>query len=103
MRTTETVVSVVGAKLTERWHSTKKWLTLFSTSSGKQWVVIDEVQKLPALLDMVHLEIEVHSRSRIGVTNERPCERELLFALTGSSARKLKRGNAREGVVELVL
>ena len=41
-----------------------------------KWVVIDEVQKLPRLLDVVHHLIE---------------ETELKFALTGSSARKLKR------------
>lgn len=44
-----------------------------------KWVVIDEVQKIPELLDVVHLLIE---------------ERDLRFALTGSSARKLKRGGA---------
>ncbi len=43
------------------------------------WVIIDEIQKLPTLLDIVHLEIE---------------KGRFLFALTGSSARKLKRGAA---------
>lgn len=43
------------------------------------WVVIDEVQKIPKLLDIVHLCIEDH---------------KIKFALTGSSARKLKRGGA---------
>ena len=42
------------------------------------WVVIDEVQKVPKLLDVVHSQIES--------TGTR-------FALTGSSARKLKRGS----------
>ncbi len=42
----------------------------------RDWVVIDEVQKLPQLLDEVHRLIE---------------SRRLRFALTGSSARKLKR------------
>ncbi len=42
-------------------------------------IIIDEVQKLPALLDEVHRLIE---------------ERGLRFLLTGSSARKLKRGKA---------
>ena len=41
------------------------------------WVVIDEVQKVPKLLDVVHARIEA--------TGTR-------FAITGSSARKLKRG-----------
>jgi predicted AAA+ superfamily ATPase len=41
------------------------------------WIVIDEIQKVPKLLDVVHAQIET--------TGAR-------FALTGSSARKLKRG-----------
>ena len=40
------------------------------------WVVIDEIQKAPRLLDVVHSTIETHGTR---------------FALTGSSARKLKR------------
>lgn len=44
-----------------------------------KWVVIDEVQKVPRLLDVVHREIE---------------SRKIKFALTGSSARKLRRGGA---------
>ncbi len=43
------------------------------------WVVIDEIQKIPALLDEVHRLIE---------------EKGWRFLLTGSSARKLKRGHA---------
>ncbi len=45
----------------------------------KTWVVIDEVQKAPQLLDLVHKLIR---------------EKKFKFALTGSSARKLKRGAA---------
>lgn len=45
----------------------------------KPWVIIDEVQKAPQLLDLVHKLIK---------------ERRFKFALTGSSARKLKRGAA---------
>jgi predicted AAA+ superfamily ATPase len=44
-----------------------------------EWVVIDEVQRVPKLLDIVHREIE---------------SRKVKFALTGSSARKLRRGGA---------
>ena len=44
---------------------------------GSKLVVIDEIQKLPQLLDEVHLLIE---------------ERGLRFLLTGSSPRKLRRG-----------
>jgi len=44
-----------------------------------QWVVLDEIQKNPALLDEVHRILE---------------SRGLRFALCGSSARKLRRGGA---------
>lgn len=44
----------------------------------KGWVVLDEVQKLPAVLDEVHRLIE---------------RRRLRFALTGSSARRLRRSD----------
>jgi predicted AAA+ superfamily ATPase len=44
-----------------------------------KYVVIDEVQKIPILLDEVHRLIE---------------EKNIHFLLTGSSARKLKRGQA---------
>lgn len=43
------------------------------------WVVLDEVQRVPALLDEVHALIE---------------RRQLRFAQTSSSARKLRRGGA---------
>lgn len=46
-----------------------------------RWIIIDEVQKLPFLLDAVHQQIEKNKG-------------RFLFALTGSSARKLKRGQA---------
>lgn len=44
-------------------------------------VLIDEIQKCPPLLDIVHLLIEQHKH-------------KVRFLLTGSSARKLKRGGA---------
>jgi predicted AAA+ superfamily ATPase len=43
------------------------------------WIIIDEVQKVFRLLDMVHRMIETY---------------KVKFILTGSSARKLKRGSA---------
>ena len=46
---------------------------------GKELIVIDEVQKLPEILDEVHNLIESSGS---------------VFLLTGSSARKLKRGGA---------
>ena len=47
--------------------------------AARRWVVIDEVQKAPLLLDEVHSLIE---------------RKRLRFVLSGSSARKLKRGGA---------
>src|SRR4030042_1837210 len=43
------------------------------------WIVLDEIQKIPALLDEVHRLTE---------------SRNWKFALCGSSARKLRRGGA---------
>lgn len=45
----------------------------------KKWVIVDEIQKNSKLLNLVHKLIE---------------EKHFKFALTGSSARKLKRGHA---------
>ena len=47
-------------------------------SSFKNWVIIDEIQKIPMLLNEVHRLIE---------------KRKLKFILTGSSARRLKSKN----------
>jgi predicted AAA+ superfamily ATPase len=51
-------------------------LELVRAKPSGQWIVIDEVQKVPELLNLVHILIE---------------ERKQKFILTGSSARKLKR------------
>jgi len=48
-------------------------------ATKEKWIIVDEVQKLPALLDGVHHVIEKYGK---------------FFALTGSSARKLRRGGA---------
>ena len=50
-----------------------------ATLSWGSWAVIDEVQKVPELLDEVHRLMETHG---------------LRFVLSGSSARKLRRGGA---------
>lgn len=52
---------------------------LAQLDAGCQTIVVDEVQKLPVLLDAVHALIEA---------------RGARFVLTGSSARKLRRGGA---------
>jgi len=53
--------------------------TLDPVAQKNVWIIIDEVQKIPAILDAVHTGIQRH---------------KIKFALTGSSARKLKRGAA---------
>ena len=53
------------------------WSRLFQSQSLH--VIIDEIQKVPKLLDVVH--------DLMGETDKK-------FILTGSSARKLKRGGA---------
>lgn len=50
-----------------------------SLSTNIEWVYIDEIQKIPSLLDEIHDIIE---------------QKKLKFALTGSSARKLKANQA---------
>jgi predicted AAA+ superfamily ATPase len=57
---------------------------LTAATPAAEWVVIDEIQKVPALLDVVHGCIEGPLGKGRGVR----------FAMTGSSARKLKRGSA---------
>lgn len=54
---------------------------LKNTSTNKEWVVIDEIQRVPQLLNEVHALIE-----------DRFVGERVKFALSGSSARKLKRG-----------
>ena len=57
---------------------------LAGISKKPEWVVVDEVQRAPKLLDVVHALIEAPWNR----------DRNVKFALTGSSARKLKRGAA---------
>lgn len=57
----------------------EEWIKGMMLSEQKKWVVIDEIQKIPLLLDEVHRLIE---------------DFQWHFLLTGSSARKLKYGNA---------
>jgi len=54
-------------------------ISMIKANSEKKWIIIDEIQKNPSLLDVVH------SLSK---------NKNLYFALTGSSARKLKRAQA---------
>jgi predicted AAA+ superfamily ATPase len=54
-----------------------KRLERMSQEHKHNWIIIDEVQRLPRLLNIVHRLIEANGQK---------------FALTGSSGRKLKRG-----------
>jgi len=56
----------------------KFWQEISALSAGTR-IVVDEIQRVPALLDYVQLGIE---------------KKGLSFILTGSSARKLKKGGA---------
>ncbi|HMB01645.1 MAG TPA: AAA family ATPase [Spirochaetota bacterium] len=66
---------------TEETYSLRPNLLLEQAEAMKQgtWIVIDEIQKIPKLLDHIHILIE---------------KKKINFALTGSSSRKLKRGGA---------
>jgi len=58
-------------------------LSKILATTSFDYIIIDEVQKFPKLLDIVHLEIENKKLKKIP-----------FFILTGSSARKLKRDGA---------
>ena len=61
-----------------QFKASPRLLSEFIPDSFHQWVIIDEIQKIPELLNEVHRLIE---------------KRKLKFVLTGSSARKLKSKN----------
>ncbi len=64
----------------ERFGKYPDQLSQHLNSQNYTYVVIDEIQKFPKLLDIVHKEIE--------------SKKKTYFILTGSSARKLKRNHA---------
>jgi uncharacterized protein len=65
--------------LKQPWLLREELLALKSSSKLIEPIIIDEVQRVPLLLDEVHLLIEEH---------------DMCFVLCGSSARKLKQGQA---------
>ncbi|MEW6219959.1 MAG: DUF4143 domain-containing protein [Thermodesulfobacteriota bacterium] len=71
--------SEVFLKLTQRPQLIREELTGQHVSPDQGPIIIDEIQKLPILLDEAHYLMEEHG---------------FRFVLTGSSARKLKRGAA---------
>lgn len=66
----------------EEYASNPRLLIEIMASQKRQYdyIIIDEVQKIPKILDSCHLLIEKYKKT--------------IFVLTGSSARKLKRGQA---------
>ena len=64
----------------ENYRKSPSTLSHELNKSSYKTVVIDEVQKVPKLLDIVHMEIER--------------QKGIQFVMSGSSARKLKRGAA---------
>jgi len=77
------IIDLLVPEIEERYSSRPSQLiedlTILKKNPSIKWIILDEIQKIPALLDLVHKLIE---------------EKYFKFALTGSSARKLKRGHA---------
>lgn len=71
-------VDLLKADTYRRYATRPELLREELSQSGELFVVIDEIQKVPALLDEVHWLHE---------------NRQIQFALCGSSARKLRRGH----------
>jgi predicted AAA+ superfamily ATPase len=73
------IIDLLGAREFLRYARDPGVLREEVESARERFVIIDEVQKVPALLDEVHWLIE---------------NRKVVFALCGSSARKVRRGHA---------
>ncbi len=72
-------IDLLGAREVVRFTRDPELLREEVAASRARFVVLDEVQKVPALLDEVHWLIE---------------HRGVVFGLCGSSARKVRRGHA---------
>lgn len=72
-------IDLLQPQIEDLYRTQPETLSQQIVSQNPEWVIIDEVQKLPKLLDLVHHAI-VNLKQK--------------FILTGSSARKLKRGGA---------
>jgi predicted AAA+ superfamily ATPase len=73
------VFDLLEGELSHRLQASPARLESLIPPAHQGWVVIDEIQKVPGLLDEVHRLIE---------------RKRWKFALTGSSARKLRRSHA---------
>ena len=76
---TATIIDLLDSRLYLRLLTAPYDLESIISSKANKIVVIDEIQRIPELLNEVHRLIE---------------NKKLLFLLTGSSARKLRRGKA---------
>ncbi len=76
---TSTVIDLLDSRLFLKLSSSPHELESIINSEPNDIIVIDEIQRIPELLNEVHRLIESQKRT---------------FLLTGSSARKLKRGQA---------
>jgi len=74
-----TIIDLLNPRLVANFQSNPENFSAEVKASQKEWIIVDEIQKVPALLDLVHMHIEEDGKK---------------FILTGSSARKLKRGSA---------
>ena len=75
-------INLLGAEEENRFSRHPDELAIIARSlpSQKKYIIIDEIQKIPKLLDIIHILIEE--------------KLPIHFIMTGSSARKLKRGGA---------
>ena len=69
-------LDLLDNNLSTELHTYPNKLKHYIPKAYKGWIIIDEVQKIPSLLDEIHRLIEMH---------------HYRFILTGSSARKLRR------------
>lgn len=77
-------VNLLGEKMyLELLANPERLKGLIRKTSAPQWIIIDEVQRVPALLNTVH-----------DILEDSKLHNKVFFSLTGSSARKLKRGGA---------
>lgn len=72
-------LDLLNPELEDRLSRNPNDLKVIIGDKKTEWIIIDEVQKVPRILDVVHSLIELKKQK---------------FILTGSSARKLKRGGA---------
>ena len=74
-----TYIDVLDTRVRMDLEADPSRLSTYLNKAAKTWVIIDEIQKIPELLNIVHQLIEKEGRR---------------FILTGSSARKIRRSGA---------